>query len=169
MGSLYSVLRLMRQGAPSTIRCIKTAAPSFFSQPQNKVREHPAPSGALRRLGDHVLHEAVLVREHPAPSGALRLVLRLRQLRPDESQGAPSTTRCIMTPTRGPPRPRRRSQGAPSTTRCIKTLCARCWGGCASSVREHPAPSGALRHVRACVVEGVVDRGSGSALHHQVH
>ncbi|ERH33648.1 hypothetical protein HMPREF1550_00265 [Actinomyces sp. oral taxon 877 str. F0543] len=39
------------------------------------VREHPAPSGALRQ--EHVLphggRDDVVVTEHPAPSGALRL------------------------------------------------------------------------------------------------
>ena len=110
------------QGAPSTIRCIKTTA--------RASRKWVSAAG------------------QGAPS-TIRCIKTLPQL--SESffeafrQGAPSTIRCIKTPTRGPPRPRRRSQGAPSTTRCIKTLCARCWGGCASSVREHPAPSGALR------------------------
>ena len=38
------------------------------------VREHPAPSGALRHKGvsDTVSDSAGTVREHPAPSGALR-------------------------------------------------------------------------------------------------
>ena len=136
----------MSQGAPSTIRSIKTRAIRVPDPPDNRCQGAPSTIRCIMtQPSASPLGYRPRVREHPAPSGALRLVLRLRQLRPDESQGAPSTTRCIMTPTRGPPRPRRRSQGAPSTTRCIKTLCARCWGGCASSVREHPAPSGALR------------------------
>ncbi|ERH33649.1 hypothetical protein HMPREF1550_00266 [Actinomyces sp. oral taxon 877 str. F0543] len=63
-------------------------------------------------------------------------------------QGAPSTIRCIKTtdPTihmclkvLG--------QGAPSTIRCIKTFWAQCRSRhCQQLVREHPAPSGALRH-----------------------
>ena len=120
------------------------------------------------------------VREHPAPSGALRCRrIHLADLLGDSRQGAPSTIRCIKTPvsederfvvthgqgapstircikTRAPPRPARKTsscQGAPSTIRCIKT----CQGTCRTSpyvllVREHPAPSGALRlahHVEA--------------------
>ena len=60
------------QGAPSTIRCIKTAWSETLHCGFN-VREHPAPSGALRRFLP-VLHRWLrhFVREHPAPSGALR-------------------------------------------------------------------------------------------------
>ena len=61
------------QGAPSTIRCIKTDVDVDVQRLLLLVREHPAPSGALRRL---VLAPTNLgplfVREHPAPSGALR-------------------------------------------------------------------------------------------------
>ena len=142
--------KFVGRGAPSTIRCIKTRsrwAPA--SSPRPRVREHPASSGALRLvLGAHGLGLVDLrqgapstirciktaashgrsrarrgsVRERPAPSGALRQVLR-----------SP----------RGPPR---LGQGAPSTIRCIKTR--RKWGPPASlfqAVRERPAPSGALR------------------------
>ena len=37
------------------------------------VREHPAPSGALRHHVARVGEVVAGVREHPAPSGALRL------------------------------------------------------------------------------------------------
>ena len=41
---------------------------------QGAVREHPAPSGALRRAGwNGPRRIRKTVREHPAPSGALRL------------------------------------------------------------------------------------------------
>ena len=87
------------------------------------VREHPAPSGALRHGTDPV-HERSkeFVREHPAPSGALRPEsVVVAQRRRKTRQGAPSTIRCIKTGRR----PRRgrlvAGQGAPSTIRCIKT------------------------------------------------
>ncbi|ERH33237.1 hypothetical protein HMPREF1550_00649 [Actinomyces sp. oral taxon 877 str. F0543] len=67
--------------------------------------------------------QKVRVREHPAPPGALRPEFE-RHFESDllHRQGAPSTTRCIKTPSGGRTRtiPSRR-QGAPSTTRCIKT------------------------------------------------
>ncbi|ERH28483.1 hypothetical protein HMPREF1550_02083 [Actinomyces sp. oral taxon 877 str. F0543] len=37
------------QGAPSTIRCIETRLPQSTVDRQCRVREHPAPSGALRQ------------------------------------------------------------------------------------------------------------------------
>ena len=65
------------------------------------------------------------------------------------SQGAPSTTRCIETVLRlHRIAARFHGQGAPSTTRCIKTWRgSRCPGSRSGRVREHPAPSGALRRV----------------------
>ena len=68
------------------------------------------------------------VREHPAPSGALRpgVTARVDELNA-ERQGAPSTIRCIETRPIVPPR-----RSLP--------LC----------VREHPAPSGALRRPCGC-------------------
>ena len=62
------------QGAPSTIRCIKTSGQHVAIRDMEPVREHPAPLGALRR------HE---------PDGETV----------DDSigQGAPSTIRCIKT------------------------------------------------------------------------
>ena len=39
-----------------------------------QVREHPAPSGALRLVARPYEGLAKEVREHPAPSGALRLL-----------------------------------------------------------------------------------------------
>ena len=114
---------LPRQGAPSTIRCIKTRVGwGCHTRLCICVREHPAPSGALRptkrRIGDRLRHH---VREHPAPSGALRhIVVHVGN--------------------------RERSQGAPSTIRCIKTSGAMYVSmGLPNAVREHPAPSGALR------------------------
>ena len=61
------------QGAPSTIRCIKTDEDDLLFESELSVREHPAPSGALRPLGSD------------SPGFAVT------------GQGAPSTTRCIKT------------------------------------------------------------------------
>ena len=136
------------------------------------VREHPAPSGALRPAVARVLDTAdEIVREHPAPSGALRPALRALGV-PRARQGAPSTIRCIKTrpPTsrgcpgssavREHPAPSGAlrqvvvdslrlfaltRQGAPSTTRCIKTRRSSFVDSEWMSVREHPAPPGALR------------------------
>ena len=85
-------------------------------------------------------------------------------------QGAPSTTRCIKTCNRGPNRcSHTASQGAPSTTRCIKTAVSRLMLTTLFVVREHPAPSGALRRgsdVGRCLRPLLQ---SGSTQHHQVH
>ena len=118
----------VRQGAPSTIRCIETYSETSSRRARNSVREHPAPSGALRRIKivTRVLHVDLNVREHPAPSGALRLGARPAHGHGATGQGAPSTIRCIETarvslhahasfPGRG----------APSTIRCIET-CPTC-------------------------------------------
>ena len=62
-----------RQGAPSTIRCIETWLSSCCRGcPCQEVREHPAPSGALRPGSGAQAASLQEVREHPAPSGALR-------------------------------------------------------------------------------------------------
>ena len=110
-------------------------------------------------------------------------------------QGAPSTIRCIETPSASRTHESTRNgQGAPSTIRCIETCAGlrfdrsslprqgapstiRCIEtgdsehSCVSfrcGVREHPAPSGALRRIGTLVT---VDRTvpSGSTQHHQVH
>ena len=159
------------QGAPSTIRCIETGlkggahttllpvrehpAPSgalrlklvfVKNRPNVLVREHPAPSGALRQ-GDGPLWGGApcFVREHPAPSGALRPLPRAASAMMATSQGAPSSIRCIET---GPSATRTRAppgcQGAPSTMRCIKTGFAE---GCERDDGDE----------------------SGSTQHHQVH
>ena len=94
-----------RQGAPSTIRCIKTKIiVGDWYDAHFRVREQPAPSGALR-------------------PGVTARVDELNA----ERQGAPSTIRCIETRPIVPPR-----RSLP--------LC----------VREHPAPSGALRRPCGC-------------------
>ena len=91
------------------------------------------------------------VREHPAPLGALRLVGRPSELTVLDSQGAPRTARCIKTARPGSPRAGCRRQGAPRTARCIKTGGTRPpWP--TSCVRDHPAPLGALRHVGVTAV-----------------
>ena len=109
------------------------------------VREHPAPSGALRRHRlsvDRVLE--LLVREHPAPSGALRQLDVAPLVSVAAGQGVPSTIRCIETLAPSRPHDRR------------------------PPVREHPAPSGALRHrLGACARPRPFP--SGSTQHHQVH
>ena len=141
-----------RQGAPSTIRCIKTYVFGFPPFALILVREHPAPSGALRHV------ERIERQKHHFGQGApstircikTRLGSRDRPLRL-LGQGAPSTIRCIktcqeMVTLRPSPR---RSQGAPSTIRCIKTYLLYRWPDFSSVVREHPAPSGALRLLKA--------------------
>ena len=61
-------------------------------------------------------------------------------------------------------------QGAPSTIRCIKTA-----PGAERTtivfyiVREHPAPSGALRLAAEGVLQAGGQQESGSTQHHQVH
>ena len=88
-----------RQGAPSTIRCIETWLSSCCRGcPCQEVREHPAPSGALRPGSGAQAASLQEVREHPAPSGALRLGRPwCGDLRTLTRQGAPSTIRCIET------------------------------------------------------------------------
>ena len=106
---------------PLAIRCGVCAGQLPFDTP--RVREHPAPSGALRPSG----------REMPSMSTRF-------------CQGAPSTIRCIKTPK--------------STEN---------WGESAKPpVREHPAPSGALRRISGRFVL-LRRRKSGSTQHHQVH
>ena len=115
-----------RQGAPSTIRCIKTPLLERGHRlGEHEVREHPAPPGALRLVVDKEIPRpsANAVREHPAPSGALRL-----------AHSSPHWARRY-----------RPGQGAPSTIRCIKTTSWQALQRAASVVREHPAPRGALR------------------------
>ena len=73
-GEPDTVFPTASQGASSTIRCIKTTSWRRPTSPtHDPAREHPAPPGALR-LGDeeHELGVGVDVREQPAPSGALR-------------------------------------------------------------------------------------------------
>ena len=177
---------LLGQGAPSTIRCIKTKSCAATGHRGSPVREHPAPSGALRRdfcsgwpyrviegQGAPSTIRCIktlplpfdasielIVREHPAPSGVLRRSVTGSRPAFHLCQGAPSTIRCIKTGGRGrrekraPPR-----QGAPSTIRCIKTSCPGPIAVGRTRVREHPAPSGALRH-------GVLER-QAEFLHRQ--
>ena len=84
-------------------------------------------------------------------------------------QGAPSTIRCIKTHPFPSSSARCHRQGAPSTIRCIKTRTSRGMRrrGCCP-VREHPAPSGALRRGPCEVRREVVEGGSGNTQHHQV-
>ena len=158
------------------------------------VREHPAPSGALRRPRPprYPPHRGP-VREHPAPSGALRRLSLSTRRASCWSQGAPSTIRCIKTLSHEiQQRQQQQRQGAPSTIRCIKTTHAARSKVAGSGVREHPAPSGALRllcesasqfhfiHRQGapstirCIKTSIVTRlrerrMSGSTQHHQVH
>ena len=116
------------------------------------VREHLAPSGALRLqqllLGDLVPD----VREHLAPSGALRLVLNTvpRDRRPEGVREHPAPSgalrlvgggegRVASWAVRAHPAPSgalRHSENGP----VVSVI----W------VREHPAPSGALRRWGSC-------------------
>ena len=160
------------QGAPSTIRCIKTCPLRHPVEPVGQpVREHPAPSGALRPrplragplLSSHQGAPSTIrcietgnspgwrrstarVREHPAPLGALR-----------QPSGALRVQRDVH------------RQGAPSTIRCIKTWrCSRRRGCRSRTVREQPAPSSTLRLV-AVVDAHLFGDLSGGTQHHQVH
>ena len=86
------------QGAPRTARCIKTHGRFALCFLSGRVREHPAPLGALRRV--------------VGGQGDVEV-----------SQGAPRTARCIKTQSStGYCAHDRRRQGAPRTARCIKTL-----------------------------------------------
>ena len=137
------------QGAPSTIRCIKTAVATTVSGVTHRVREHPAPSGALRLRNNEDSRALVgrSVREHPAPSGALRPEHADVGVELASSQGAPSTIRCIKTPS--PWRPRRwpmwwvREHPAPSGA--LRRDAREVLRDLGQSVKEHPAPPGALR------------------------
>ena len=55
------------QGAPRTARCIKTPGQQARKQRTRRVREHPAPLGALRRASGHEQPTVVGVRGHSAP------------------------------------------------------------------------------------------------------
>ena len=145
-----SLMRLVREHpAPSgALRLRRTPRTKSL----RRVREHPAPSGALRSRRGFVLpSQYVHVREHPAPPGALRRLLSLPGCLLSLGQGAPSTTRCIETPPGSSPTPRT-----------------------APEVREHPAPSGALRPgpqelvcVSACVREHPAPSGAFTTLLHR--
>ena len=135
------------------------------------VREHPAPSGALRpvRRSNPSLHHRCVVREHPAPSGALRpmTTASLRYLR-SACQGAPSTIRCIETFSGSfTSSMLETSQGAPSTIRCIETTYCNLF-------KRKFVGRGAPSTIR-CIKTGTplasrtATTGSGSAQHHQVH
>ena len=54
--------------------------------PRGRVREHPAPLGALRRLNRRQTLSKARVREHLAPLGALRQVIAVTEV----EHGAPS-------------------------------------------------------------------------------
>ena len=60
------------------------------------VRKHPAPEGALRLAGRHLIVSRSPVRKHPAPEGALRHETQ-RPTMIDLGQKAPRTRRCIKT------------------------------------------------------------------------
>ena len=65
--------------------------------PRSRVREHPAPLGALRRNDrNYEPRSRSHVRDHPAPLGALR-PHRLDLPDGERRQGAPRTARCIKT------------------------------------------------------------------------
>ena len=114
-------------------------------RPLAQVRERPAPSGALRpSRATSALSRGPDVRERPAPSGALRHSVHVFGCACAARQGAPSTIRCIKTST-GPGSPYYRSP-----------------------VREHSAPSGALRRARSTRWWGAGSPASGSTQHHQV-
>ena len=82
----FSLLPLTGQGAPSTIRCIKTAQRPTIPNAFSPVREHPAPSGALRPHDGSFPEPRAeeCVRERPVPSGALRREHALRGPLPED-------------------------------------------------------------------------------------
>ena len=110
------------------------------------------------------------VREHPAPSGALRpLITRLLDWLSQNCQGAPSTIRCIET--RGVeaisgPADSVREHPAPSGALRLQEAELLPFQ---FAVREHPAPSGALRHGFPHTLPRPTYTASGSTQHHQVH
>ena len=137
------------QGAPSTIRCIKTWPSSCTGSPGSSVREHPAPSGALRHEGsDLFLTQCFCVREHPAPSGALRrhdsdqlLVVVVSDVR---EHPAPSGALRLVDPAiLVSPVRTVREHPAPSGALRRRPTNRSCGYHC--GVRKHPAPLGALR------------------------
>ena len=77
------------QGAPRTARCIKTPRQSSARSSAPRVREHPAPLGALRRERRPHNGDDEDVREHPAPLGALRLAATTRTSRSPWSGSTP--------------------------------------------------------------------------------
>ena len=110
------------QGAPSTIRCIKTVKYPDHTTSSPRGQGAPSTIRCIKTgLNPSSILLLILVREHPAPSGALR---------PDHLvHVAPATC----------------GQGAPSTIRCIKTAHGRLDDLPDVPVREPPAPPGALR------------------------
>ena len=162
------------QGAPSTIRCIKTARAMNSSRAASSGQGAPSTIKCIKIQNHQSPQQArIHVREHPAPSGALRLVAICASIVFLYSrQGAPSTIRCIKTAEhrRHPRGEAGRRQGAPSTIRCIKTeISLDPHTKSFRPVWEHPAPSGALRLGIVMVSCTPFPIRSGSTQHHQVH
>ena len=88
--------------------------------PDDIVRKHPAPEGALRLSSYRQPEKKRAVRKHPAPEGALRPSKKIL---------------CALT----------YCQKAPSTRRCIKTFRVIRREYRHEVVRKHPAPEGALK------------------------
>ena len=163
------------QGAPSTIRCIKTCIAISFFLPVLRRQGAPSTIRCIKTSPVALLtHAWTGVREHPAPSGALRLPVRA-SVRTDwrARQGAPSTIRCIKTtnaptPAESNPTSEVREHPAPSGAlrpAVVHGLVVHLFHG----VREHPAPPGALRRTAGAPACAPCPAWSGSTQHHQVH
>ena len=180
----------MRQGAPSTIRCIETlpTEPAPRRQP-GPVREHPAPSGALRpgrvareRLGHGARGgrptSIAMAPRADAPSVLLRALsaVRCAHKGPElgnvvRTQGRNQAVVCGAVLRNSVPCVRNRElrpKGACGTIRCIET-CPGCRPGrTRCRVRRYLAPSGASRLVIGRLVVRIQPQ-SGSTQHHRVH
>ena len=169
------------QGAPRTCRCIETAETALWIM-KYQVREHHAPVGALRHVGEasaipsrtrqgaprtcrciETADSITCETQRASRQGAPRTCRCIETRREpggailSVGQGAPRTCRCIETSTSHPLRGESRRQGAPRTCRCIETL-ASPRSQPQVPVREHHAPVGALRPPLHCCTSSLSRR-----------
>ena len=120
-----SACRPSCQGAPSTIRCIETRSPLRSRIVTHACQGAPSTTRCIETSQRWGISPAPMapVRGHPAPPGALRQANRILLHRGLEVRERPAPSGAL----------RRRARA--------RTACTWC------GVREHPAPSGALRPV----------------------